>query len=95
MIVIVFLFQVLIQVKELYVSGVIKTELLTKQTNITKTISDDLSNKKILYATNCGEYCLNFTFEDNTTKQLKVDKPNKVIRYGNYATKLADGSRCV
>lgn len=93
MIVIVFLFQVLIQVKELYVSGVIKTELLTKQTNITKTISDDLSNKKILYATNCGEYCLNFTFEDNTTKQLKVDKTNKVIRYGNYATKLADGSK--
>ncbi len=93
MIVIVFLFQVLIQVKELYVSGVFKTELLTKQTNITKAISDDLSNKKVLYATNCGEYCLNFTFDDNTTKQFKVDKTNKVVRYGNYAIKLADGSK--
>lgn len=93
MIVVIFLFQVVVQIKELYISSGIRTGLLSKQAIITKTISDDISNKKILYATNCGEYCINFTFEGDETKQFKVDVNNKTIRYGSYATKLVTGSK--
>lgn len=93
MLIAVFLFQLLVQMKQLYISDGLKTELLTRQSLITKTISEDFNRKKIKYATNCGQYCLNFTFDDHTTKQFKVDRIRGTIRYGTYATKLVEHSK--
>lgn len=82
------LYQIVLNIKQVYVSSDLKTNLLTKQAVMIKKIYDDLDDLTVSSITNCNEWsnsCLQFTFIDGTTKKLLVNPINHVISYDNYA----------
>ena len=92
MVVAYFLFNLLYSLKNLSVDSSLKTELLQKQALMMQTLEDDLENKKLVLATNCGKYCLDFLYDDSTSRRLQLDTANRYFRYGTYAIKLLEGS---
>lgn len=92
MIISIFLFQLVISLKELYDNSIIKTELLNKQSLISNKLNSSLNNKEIATISKCGLYCLNFNYTDGDTERLVLDLPNKTLEFGNYKTNLPEGS---
>ena len=94
MVLIVILFQLIINLKELYVASGIKTELLNKQYLITNKIYTDLNEKKVTKIENCEDspVCVEFTFTDGNTKKIEVDKTTKTLKYDGYIIKLKNDS---
>ena len=90
MILIIILFQLIINLKDLYVSSGIKTELLNKQYLMTNKIYSDLTKKKVSKIEDCNNslVCIEFSFTDGTTKKLEVDETNKTLSYDGYTIKL-------
>ena len=86
------LFQMLLSLKEVYVASGFKSQMVNKQTLISSKINQDLNNKTLKIALKCGDNCLNFIFEDGTNKKLIVDDKNSTFSYGDYSTKLVNGS---
>lgn len=104
-IIVTFLLQIIIMLKEVYSSSGIKTEMLTKQSLISKMINDDLANKKLELASDCSQdlnnrNCLYLYFEDGTQKKLEIipstNNSPAYISYGNnedkYKVELVKGS---
>lgn len=87
-----FLFTLLYSLRNLSVDSSLKTELLEKQALMVREIERDLENKKLVLATYCGDYCLDFTFDDDSTKRLTLNKGDGYFRYGSYAIDLLEGS---
>ena len=87
-----YLFQIVIVVKELYVSSGLKTEMMIKKSNIEKQIGLDFNTLEITKIVACGTDCYTFTYSDSSTKILKVDRANKTIIYGDYQMTMMDGS---
>lgn len=85
------LFQLIFSLKELYVSGDIKTTLLNKQGIMVKKIYDDLNEDTLISITSCGVSCLTFKYED-VDKTLLVDVAANTLTYDNYTMKLSEGS---
>lgn len=85
------LIKLTISLKELYISGDMRTVLLTKQGTLTDKIKNDLNNKVLSEIKSCGDNCITFTY-DTGSKNLKVDKTKKIITYDNYSIKLSDSS---
>lgn len=86
------LLQLVLSLKEVYLSGDIKTTLLNKQGIMTKNIYDDLNNKTLSSVTSCGLSCITFTYTDSTVKNLLIDPGNKTIKYGDYIMQLDKSS---
>lgn len=84
------LFQIITGFKDLYVEGNIETAFETKKANILRLINNDLQNKTIYKIESCGNDCIEFSFSDLTSKQLKIENGN--IKYDNYSFKPIDGS---
>lgn len=86
------LFQLIFGLKEMYISTKFKTNLLTKQANMTHRINSDFLNYKVIKFDNCTSngsdvsLCMEFTFADEEsklfTKRLEVHD-DKII-YDNY-----------
>lgn len=93
MIVAVFLFRTILTLKDSYVGSGVKSQLLNKQTLMSSKINNDFYEKGVKIALRCGKDCLNFIFNDNTSSKLIVDRDNNLFSYGNYNTKLVDGSK--
>ena len=94
-IIIIILFQLIINLKELYMSSGIKTELLNKQYILTNKIYTDLLEKKLNSISKCEEArqnCINLTFSDGVTKEFYVDLNNEILYYGDYAAKVNNNS---
>lgn len=87
-----FIFDLLYSLKNLATDAGVKTELLQKQALMVKEVEKDLENKKLVLATNCGKYCLDFLFDDQTTKRLSLNTTSNLFQYGNFVIKLIDGS---
>ena len=89
-IIIIILFQLIINLKELYMSSGIKTELLNKQYLMINKIYSDLNEKQIVSIDSCinMEKCISFTYSDGSVKNLEIDEENKTIKYDNYIVKL-------
>lgn len=85
------LFQLIFSLKELYVSGDIKTTLLNKQGIMTKKIYDDLNSKTLNGITSCGVSCLTFEYNEGEINLL-VDPAAGTITYDNYTLELSEGS---
>lgn len=87
------LFEIVFILKDLYASSGIKTELLTKQALMSEKINDDLTTKTLMVAAKCGDTCINFAFDDGTNSQLYFSRNENIFKYGDYKTKLVDGSQ--
>lgn len=94
MILIIILFQLIINLKDIYMLSGIKTELLNKQYLMTNKIYSDLNEKKVIKIENCNNplVCVEFTFQDGTIKKLEVDDTNKTLSYDGYIIKLDNNS---
>ena len=86
------LLQLVLSLKEVYLSGDVKTTLLNKQGIMTKYIYDDLNNKELMSITTCGLSCLTFRYGEGTVKNLLVDPGNKTIKYGDYTLQIDNSS---
>lgn len=85
------LFNLIFSLKDLYVSGDIKTSLLNKQAIMDKKIYEDLNSRDLRSITACGISCLTFEYADGNS-QLLIDVGANTITYGNYTMKLNDGT---
>ncbi|MDD2435422.1 MAG: glycine-rich protein [Bacilli bacterium] len=92
-VIVLLLFQIIIVLKELYVSAGVKANLLTKQTLISEKVNSDLFEKRIVVASGCGETCIEFVFADGTVNRLETDRQNNTFSYGDYKTNLVAGSQ--
>ena len=94
MILIIILFQLIINLKDIYMSSGIKTELLNKQYLITNKIYTDLNEIKATKIENCNNpsVCIEFTFQNGSIKKLELDDENKTLSYDGYVIKLSNGS---
>ena len=94
MVLIIILFQLIINLKDLYVASGIKTELLNKQYLMTNKIYTDLNEKKVILIQSCVDspVCVEFTFSDGTIKKLEIDKTNKTLKYDGYIIQLKNDS---
>lgn len=86
------LLQLVLSLKEVYLSGDVKTTLLSKQGIMSKNIYDDLNKKTLSSVTTCGLSCITFTYTDSTEKNLLIDPGNKTIKYGDYTMQLDKSS---
>ena len=86
------LLQLVLSLKEVYLTGDVKTSLLNRQGIMTKYIYDDLNDKDLKSVSRCGLSCLTFTYGDNSTKNLLVDPGNKTITYGDYTLQIDSSS---
>ena len=86
------LFQVVLSLKELYVSSNVETTLLNKQGIVLNKMYKDFKKKGVSLVEKCGINCLNFSYNDNSTTQLVVNTSNKTITYDNYIWKLDNAS---
>lgn len=91
------LFQLIISMKDLYLSGNVKTTLLNKQGILTKRIYDDMYNYTLKEINSCGISCLTFTYLNESTNEsknaeLSLDPYNVSITYDSYTIKLDNGS---
>ncbi len=92
LVIVMFLFQIVIHLKNLYTISNLKTELLNKQSIISNQINKKFSNKTIVSLSKCGSYCVDFLYEDGSNSTLTIDYDNNTIEFENYKTNLPDGS---
>lgn len=90
MILVIIMFQLIINLKEVYMSSGIKTEMMNKKYLITNKIYNDLNKLKVSRIGTCTdtEKCINFTYSNGTVKKLIIDEINKTLAYDNYIIKL-------
>ena len=86
------LLQLVLSLKEIYLSGDVKTTLLNKQGIMTKKIYDDLNKKQLSDISACGLSCITFTYAEGTIKDLVVDPGNKTVKYGDYVLQIDNSS---
>lgn len=92
MIVAVFLFQIIIILRNLYNNNAVKTELLNKQFVISDKLNTAIKSKGIYTINKCGSHCLNFIYTDGTGEQLLIDYNDNSFTFGEYKTKLPENS---
>lgn len=92
-VIVLLLFQLVIVLKELYISAGIRSQLLTKQTIISQKINSELNDKEIIVASRCGTTCIEFIFDDDSISRFEIDRKNNTFSYGDYKTSLVNGSQ--
>ena len=73
MVIAIFLFQIVIGLKNLYTNSGLKTELLNKQSLISNEINKKLTTKGISTLSKCGSYCVEFLYSDGTSDKMTID----------------------
>ena len=85
----IFLFQIIVSLKNLYINSVLKTDLVNIQSLVSKEMNKKFE-KTISSINDCGKSCVEFIYEDNTKDKLIVN--NDSIEFGSYKTKLPEDS---
>lgn len=100
LVVMIFLFQALISLKELYVETGIKTEMFNKQGLISKKINDDFKNSGIsaikYFCTNVdtgGSPCYTIVLKNGDEKILYVNNIDRKLTYDDYVTVFPKGTK--
>lgn len=94
MILIIIMFQLIINLKDVYMTSGIKTEMINKQYLMTNKIYKDLTEKKLTGISKCesGQNCINLSFSTGETKTFTVDLTNNTLNYDNYVVKTNNTS---
>lgn len=80
MVIVVFLFEILIEVKDLYYEAGVKTEVLQKQSMLVNKIRNNLDTNE-LSGVNCAGDSCTLTFADNDPVNLTIDSNNNAVIY--------------
>ena len=93
MILIIIMFQLIINLKDVYMTSGIKTEMINKQYLMINKIYKDLTEKKLTAISNCEEQnCINLTYSTGETKKFNVDISSNTLNYDNYILKVNSAS---
>lgn len=95
MILVIIMFQLIINLKEIYQMSGIKTELLNKQYLMTNKIYTDLTEKNLIQISKCDteiQNCISLTFSNGDIKNFYADSTNGIISYDDYTIKLSNNS---
>lgn len=87
------LFQVVLKLKEVYISSDVKTTLLNKQGVMLQKIYKDFDTKELRYINYCGLNCISFEFYDGTISNYSVDPITNSITYDDYTWWLDKASK--
>ena len=85
----VFLFQIVINLKNLYTNSTIKTELINIQSLVSRQMNENFK-KGIISVDECGDRCYEFFYIDDTSDKLILSDDS--IEFGNYKSKLPKNS---
>ena len=96
MVIVVILFEIIVTMKNLYVSSVTKTELLNKQNIFTDYIYSDIENYGLNSVFVCGDNCISFSYNNGLVKNLEwsfysdanVSQALQSLSYGDYKINL-------
>ncbi|MFI3307210.1 MAG: BspA family leucine-rich repeat surface protein [Mycoplasmatota bacterium] len=91
-VIIVFLFQILLHLKDIYVEVNLVSEIATKESLIESYISADFMAKELINIEQCGDNCFNFTYADASTGTLFLNDNNTVLTYNDYSISLSGGT---
>lgn len=95
MVIVLFLFQLIITMKNIYTNNITASNLVLKQSNISQMINNDLMTSNL---GNFNGYTINnvncyfLTFQ-NGSRNLCYDKTNNTITYNDYEFELVKGSK--
>lgn len=89
MIIVVFLFEILIELKDLYYEAGIKTEVVQKESMLVSKIRNKLDTSELIGIDCSGDTCT-FKFADTDPVQLTIDASNKTIIYDEDKVKFPD-----
>ena len=86
----IFLFQIVIILKNIYSDSSFKTEVMVKQSNLSNLIYSSLDEgvKKI----SCSTNSIDFTLNNDSIKTLKINKEENLISFGSYTTSLVENT---
>lgn len=87
-----FLTEVVLFLRQAYVGNGIKTELISKQTLISTKINDLFNSKRIKEAKDCGDGCVELTFDDNSIEQISFNSNTNLVSIGGYVVKLPESA---
>lgn len=91
-----FLIEIVIFLKDTYVTNGIKSEMVLRQSLISDRINSLLHEQTItMVSNNCGEYCLELSFEDNSISTINFDINNNRVIIDDYVANLPSGSKIV
>ena len=99
MIVVLFLFQIIIMLKNVYNNNVVASDLVVKQSNISYMINSDLLRGQLNFPTSVSQNvnttnykCYTISFATGFTRELCYDTSENTISYNDYEFKLVDKS---
>lgn len=90
MVVMVFIFNIVLLLKNSYILNSAKSELIVNQSLLSVELNSDFEEGKLFSFRpdiSCGEYCYTVKLVINSeeiTKMLLIDKENNTIKYGSY-----------
>ncbi len=98
MVVVLFLFQLIITLKQIYTNNFTASNLTLKQANISKMINNDLLTSNLgnvtgITVSNLGKECYNISFQSGIIRNICSDKINNTIIYNDYEFDLVKGSQ--
>ncbi len=94
LIVVILLFNIILDVRNIYINDGIKTELLIKQSLINDKVVDAIYNDELTTINRCEGIinCYNLTYTDGSQVTISVDKTTNIFQVGEYKTELISGS---
>lgn len=88
-VIIIFLLNIVVNLKNIYSKNEIKSELLIEQGTLSSVINKKIYNSGFNSYTMCGESCYIISYKDGTTSTLKIGL--NTITFDNYVYKAIDG----
>lgn len=94
-VIMIFIFNIVMILKDNYISKSMKTDLIIKQSLLSQKINEDFVSNNIVSIATCTETsknCYDIKFEDNTSKRLTITNNGNTIKYGDYTYTLNNNS---
>ena len=93
-VVMIFLFTIVMFLKNNFIYKSVKTDLIIKQSLLSKELNKDFRNNQLVSLNTCStnSKCFEYHFVDGTTKKLTISDSGDMIKYGDYTYKLSDSS---
>ena len=94
LIIVYLLFNIIIDLKNLYVKDGVKTELFIKQGLMTKSTVEGVNRDDLIGVTKCTDVsnCYRFSYQDGSSQDLIYNTSTGVYQFGSFKTKLVSGS---
>lgn len=91
-IIMVFLFSIVMVLKDTYISKHTKTELIIKQSLLSQKINDDFTSNNIVSLKTCGNKCYDIELSTGQVKRLEISTAGDMIKYDDFTYKLNNSS---